>query len=71
MILFIVFSLSIDFLILWWLERLLVLMLENALYIKWDVVDKTYRRLKLFNSSKQLVLVKMQIRFPCQEGRHK
>lgn len=71
MILFIVFSLSIDFLILWWLERLLVLMLENALYIKRDVVDKTYRRLKLFNSSKQLVLVKMQIRFPCQEGRHK
>lgn len=71
MILFIVFSLSIDFLILWWLERLLVLMLENALYIKWDVVNKTYRRLKLFNSSKQLVLVKMQIRFPCQEGRHK
>lgn len=53
------FSLSIDFLILWWLERLLVLMLENALYIKRDVVDKTYRRLKLFNSSKQLVLVKM------------
>lgn len=71
MILFIVFSLSIDFLILWWLERLLVLMLENALYIKRDVVDKTYRRLKLFNSSKQLVLVKMQIRFSCQEGRHK
>lgn len=65
------FSLSIDLLILWWLERLLVLMLENALYIKPDVVDKTYRRLKLFNSSKQLVLVKMQIRFPCQEGRHK
>lgn len=60
-----------DFLILWWLERLLVLMLENVLCIKWDGVDKTYRWLNLINSSKQLVLVKMQISFPCQEGKHK
>lgn len=36
-------SVSMDFLILWWLERLLVLMLENVLCIKWDGVDKTYR----------------------------